>query len=111
MPDRYYECAKVPQETLALIAALDDEAMRDVAMMALHKRFNELVPMYDDEKLPPEIDRKDWSAGRAYFARMEKELDAIKTAARTKGFGGCHNPPMNCERGCWFDQDLFPRKR
>ncbi len=108
--DSYYRHAKVRQETLALIEALSDEAMRDVAMTALHKRFRELVEIYDDERVPPHIDRKSWRDCRAYFAAVEKEVDAIKTASREHGFGGCQNPPMNCTRGCWFDFDLFPRR-
>jgi hypothetical protein len=105
MPDRWYEAAKVPPETAALIEALDDPAMRDVAMSALHKRHRELSKAYG-QPAPPEC--KSWGDGRYHFAAIEKECDAIKRAARDKGFGGCHNPPMNCERGCWGDIALFP---
>lgn len=108
MPDAYYRAAKVPQETLTLIEALSDEAMRDVVITALHKRHRELSKLYD-APIPKTIDPKDWSAGRAYRAAIEKEADTIKKAARDNGFGGCHNPPMNCRNGCWFDLPLFGR--
>lgn len=112
MGDRYYDNAKIPQETQALIDALVDEAMRDVAMMALHTRFRVLCSMYDgDIPMPPEVASGSWSDKRAHSARIEKESDAIKDAARKNGFGGCHNPPMNCDHGCWFDQDPFGGKR
>ena len=98
--DSYYMAAQVPHGTKALILALDDEGMRDIAMGALHSRFVELARLYDDGPGPGQ-GWADWASGRAWYAAIEREADTIREAAQQHGFASCQEAPLCCARGCW----------
>lgn len=101
MSDRYYKFAKVPADVLALIDALDDDAMQEIAARALHAKVRELIDKYDGRPAPPEV-APDWSSQRAFFATVEKTIDTIKEACRAHGYLSCYDERIGCKRGCWL---------